>query len=314
MPMQRFDPRDYPLASTEPAYLGDAGAWIEHIPFALALMAMARPKVLVELGAHWGDSYMAFCQAGKQLGLHDAGLKCSAVDTWQGDQQAGFYGGQVLASLRQNHDGPYGAFSTLLQMTFDEAVARFDDGTVDLLHIDGLHTYEAVKHDFETWLPKLSPRGVVLFHDTAVRLPGYGVGQLWSELSVRYPGYEFPYGNGLGVLAVGGEVPSEVTGFIDLAREQSAEVNEYFGRLGSGIKYRMMFETLGRRVVMAQGLLNQWWQALGVQVNPGTEAGFLYGAPWTYGDRFLAELQQLANADLQFRKEQAAPRHGVMRM
>lgn len=311
MSTSKFDPRDYPLSLEEPAVLGDAGAWIEHIPFAMCLVEMTRPGVFVELGTHWGDSYLAICQTVQRLGLGDK-AKCYAVDTWKGDPQAGYYGDQVLAWVRQNAK-PYEAFSTLLQMTFDEALGggKFDAGSVDLLHIDGLHTYEAVKHDFETWLPKMSPRGVVFFHDTTVRLPGYGVHQLWAELAPKYPSWEFPFGNGLGVLAVGSEPPEALRRFIDVASGDREAVVKYFGRLGAGIKHRMMFETLARRAHTTQTLLDQWWRALGVQVAPGTEIGYLVGAPWTYGDRTVRELHQLANADIQARQELQKLKSGV---
>jgi len=197
-----IDPAQDALFAVAPR-AGVVSAWYGHVPFAFWLVQALRPRTLVELGTHNGVSYSAFCEAVRGAGL---ATQCAAVDTWEGDPQAGFYPEQVFTELSAFHDPRYGSFSRLLRARFDDAVGQFADGSLDLLHIDGCHSYEAVRHDFETWRPKLSPRAIVLFHDTNERVPGFGVWRLWAELSHQHPSFEFVHEHGLGVLAVGTEL------------------------------------------------------------------------------------------------------------
>ena len=218
-------------------------AWVGHIPFALWVVREVKPKLLVELGTHSGNSYCAFCQSVVEGQLATI---CYAVDTWQGDEQAGLYGQEVLADLKLHHDRRYGAFSTLLQSTFDDALPFFGDGTIDFLHIDGCHTYENVKRDFESWHPKLSSNAIVLFHDTVVRNNAFGVWRLWDELRIAYPSFSFSHSHGLGVLAIG-EVPPVLLPLFEARGQRIAEIRSLFGLIGSGLRERVESRLLAER-------------------------------------------------------------------
>jgi hypothetical protein len=255
--LAEINPLDHPLVYAEPRRLTPFSAWHEHIPFAMLLVDLARPGTLVELGTHAGDSYCAFCQAVSELKLDS---KCFAVDTWAGDEHSAAYGPEILADLRKHHDPLYGRFSELVQSTFDEALPRFDDRSVDVLHIDGFHTYEAVRHDFESWLPKMSSRGIVLFHDTAVTGFGFGVKTFWDEVRLRYAGFEFLHGNGLGVLGVGENLPDAVRGLFDSNEEEVEKLRGLFAALGRRLSLQIEVERLQGKLAEIKRSIG--WRAL----------------------------------------------------
>jgi hypothetical protein len=226
-----------------PERVGPQIAWLEHAPFAFWLMESLRPKVVVELGTHGGFSYFTLCQSVQSLSLDS---RCYAVDTWQGDEHAGFYDENVFQELEEHNRRHYSAFSSLIRSTFDEALPYFADRSIDLLHIDGRHFYEDVQHDFTTWRGKLSERAVVLFHDTNVRERNFGVHQFWEELSSSLPHFKFFHGNGLGIAGLGEHIPDRVRTLFSATEstEAATHIRNCYARLGSAVRLQFNVDEL----------------------------------------------------------------------
>jgi predicted O-methyltransferase YrrM len=67
-----------------------------------------------------------------------------------------------------------------------DAAIRNWSGSIDFLFIDGDHSYDAVRGDWEDWSPHVAPDGTVAFHDALLDAPwmneSYGSARFVQEL------------------------------------------------------------------------------------------------------------------------------------
>ncbi len=112
---------------------------------------------IVEMGSYLGAS-ASFLAAGARV----CGGKVHAVDTWT---NIGMTEGQrdTYAEFMQNIE-PARQWIEVHRGGSVE-VAKSFDRQIDLLFVDGDHSYEGARADLEAWLPKMKPRGIVICHD-----------------------------------------------------------------------------------------------------------------------------------------------------
>lgn len=221
-------------------------AWAGHEPFLFTLMEAMRPRRYVELGTHAGQSFFTACQHYKSHGDYGEAV---AIDLWEGDHQAGFYGERVFQDFRAILRRHYAACGRYVRGRFTDAAAVFEPGSIDLLHIDGLHTYAAVREDYETWRPRLTEHGVVMFHDTSEYQSDFGVWQFFAEVRDEATAwFNFQHGHGLGVLAFGAE-SSPAVRLLRRFQEDPVAFERHYSILGAAMvqSRRAEYMLAGRR-------------------------------------------------------------------
>jgi predicted O-methyltransferase YrrM len=218
----------------------------QHISFLLGVTELAQPRRIVEIGTLRGASFLAFCQAIRGGGFESEAI---AVSGWAVNEAG-------LESYRNAFETfsfllrKYADFAAFLRQRPDEAASRFADGSIDLLLLDGFCEEKPLRRILELWLPKLTPRGLLLMHDTNARNGEFEVWRVWDDLSARYPSLELPHSGGMGLACVGADVPSAVSSLCQAVGEDRhvrMMLQQHFDRIG-----KLSCELFSRRFDMAQ--------------------------------------------------------------
>ena len=114
-------------------------------------------KNFLEIGSYLGASSIVIASA-----LTDVSQKLYCVDTWENDamtegKKDTFHEFSTNVSNFSTHIVPLRGVSAEISQTFNESL--------DYIFFDGDHSYEGIKTDVITWLPKLRPGGIAIFHD-----------------------------------------------------------------------------------------------------------------------------------------------------
>jgi predicted O-methyltransferase YrrM len=102
-----------------------------------------------------------------------------AIDHWQGSvgvpehKQAKII--EMFSVFRKNMEAlNLMGYIHPLVMSSEHASGIFKDDSLDMVFIDADHRYSYIKHDIESWLPKLKSGGIIAGHDCEGCYPCFG--------------------------------------------------------------------------------------------------------------------------------------------
>jgi predicted O-methyltransferase YrrM len=153
----------------------------------LGRLSQRPPATVLEIGTYKGGTFFLFTRVATADALMvSLDLPCGQNDgypAWRERLYRGFARDQQrLEVVRDNSHDP---------RTMKKIRQLLDGRPLELLFIDGDHSYQGVKADFELYSPLVSPEGVIAFHDIVPGPSSGGVPQFWQELKQTRLATEF---------------------------------------------------------------------------------------------------------------------------
>jgi len=151
----------------------------------LEILAELRPKVVLEIGTAGGGTLFLFTR------VADPKAKIISIDLPGGSFGGGYpdwrmrlyklfsRGKQRIYLIRKDSHDP---------RTLEELKGILGDEKIDFLFIDGDHSYEGVKKDFEMYGPLVRKGGIIALHDIVPGAPELvgGVPKFWNEIKQNF--------------------------------------------------------------------------------------------------------------------------------
>ena len=118
-------------------------------------------KQIVEIGSAWGNGSTGTLLA------HTIETKehLYCIDWFKGINPIGFDKPMLDSFIETINFENFDDYVTVMISESSKASKFFEDTSMDLIFIDGGHTYTRVKVDIETWYPKVKPGGIISGHD-----------------------------------------------------------------------------------------------------------------------------------------------------
>ena len=151
-------------------------------------------QIIVEIGAYKGKS-SCYLAAGAKAG---GGALVYAVDLWDRAPWPEYADPEVCIAWAANV-GNLGLVGRVVAVQADtEVAAREIDGEVGLLFVDSDHSYEGVCRDIGAWAPRVTPDGVMAFHDANTE--HWGVAKAIRDRLLATARYTYQIKHGLAIL------------------------------------------------------------------------------------------------------------------
>jgi predicted O-methyltransferase YrrM len=170
----------------------------------ICLLEEQKPGAVLEIGTYAGGTLYCWCKVARP----DAVV--ISVDL-PGGKWGGGYTDERAEEMRMLFPGPGQQLHLLAADSHDESTIRsiqklLNGRQLDFLFIDGDHSYEGVKQDFDMYSPLVRTGGLIAFHDILPHPndPDVKVDEVWNEVKGPYRHVEFKSGakwwGGIGIL------------------------------------------------------------------------------------------------------------------
>lgn len=149
------------------------------------ILATLRPRCALEIGTYLGGTLLFLTRlASPEATIISVDLPGGKWGGGYGRSRAWVY--KRFARHRQRLELFQG--DSHKREMLHRVVAVLGGRALDYLFIDGDHTYEGVKQDFELYSPLVRSGGVIALHDIAEDLPSTGceVCRFWNQIKSQY--------------------------------------------------------------------------------------------------------------------------------